>query len=85
MVADVVDLRAVVPVHGALFGDFFSLVTSCTHILSFGRALQGFGLAKLSAFASGALCGTQCAFVLSWIPLMFGGETSGVPLPWGPL
>ena len=51
---------------------------------SLGRALQGSGVAKLSGFgSSGAFFGTRCAFAFSRIPLIFGGETSEVPLPWG--
>ena len=49
-----------------------------------GTALQGLGVAKLSGFgSSGAFFGTRCAFAFSRIPLTFGGEASGVPLPWG--
>ena len=52
--------------------------------MSFDRALQALELAKPSGFGfSGASFGTQCVFVFCWIPLTFGGETSGVPLPWG--
>ena len=51
---------------------------------SLGRALQGLGVTKLSGFGySGAFFGTRCAFAFSRIPLIFGGETSEVPLPWG--
>ena len=56
-------------------------VPTCT---SLGRALQGLGVAKLSGFgSSGAFFGTRCAPDSSGIPLIFGGETSEVPLPWG--
>ena len=51
---------------------------------SLDRALQGLGVAKLSGFgSSGAFFGTRCAFAFSRIPLIFGGEAFGVPLPWG--
>ena len=33
--------------------------------------------------SSGAFFGTRCAFAFSGISLIFGGETSEVPLPWG--
>ena len=78
MVTDGVDLGLVLPVHGALRGRSFLLAMSRT------RALQGLGVAKLSGFgSSGAFFGTRCAFAFSGIPLIFGGETSEVPLPWG--
>ena len=84
MVTDDVDLGLVLPVHGVLRGRSFFLATPLPTYTSLGRALQGLGVVKLSGFdSSGAFFGTRCAFAFSRIPLIFGGETSGFPLPWG--
>ena len=80
----VLDLVLVLPVHGALRGRSFLLATSLAHINFPWQGAPGLGVAKLSCFgSSGAFFGTRCAFAFSGIPLIFGIETSEVPLPWG--
>ena len=84
MVTDGVDLGLVLPVHGALRGRSFLLAMSRTHMYFPWQGAPGVEVAKLSGFgSSGAFFGTRCAFAFSGIPLIFGGENSEVPLPWG--
>ena len=71
MVTDGVDLWLVLPV-------------PCSHTLPLAGRSRGWGVAKLSGFgSSGAFFGTRCALAFSGITLIFRGETSGFPLPWG--
>ena len=84
MVTDGVDLGLVLPVHGALRGRSFLLATSLAHIHFPWQSAPGVGSGETQWFwLFRAFCGTRCAFAFSRIPLIFGGETSGVPLPWG--
>ena len=55
-------------------------ISTCT---SLGRASHGLALVELSGFGSlGTFFGSVDAF-FDWIPLIFGGESAGVPLAWG--